>query len=335
MDGRTEKIIIRALIILLIIIAFYFSRSIIKPILISIVLAYILNPAVNFMIKKGFSKRASTLILIFLILFIFAFTLFYIIPGVIKDILGMISNSKGYSIRISDYIKKLGYNELPNYLKNVMEKCLTRIEGYLTKYLNDFFNGLISFSMELPTYLLTPVFIFYFIYDKDYFIKLLKGFTSPIKRDGILDVWKKVDGVLGLYIRSQLILSLIISVLTFIAMSILNVRYTLIIAIINGFTNLIPYFGPYIGFVPAFFAALYDSPYKALWTGAAFLIIQQFESSVIAPKLMGDSLGIHPVFIMIIILLGGKYFGGLGLLLSVPVAGIIKVLYTHAIRNLY
>lgn len=335
MDGRTVKIVIRALIILLIIIALFLSRSIIKPIFLSIILAYILNPAVNFMIKKGLSKRASTLILIFSVLFIFVFLLLYIIPGIIKDVLEMLNNSKGYSIRISDYIKKLGFNELPNYLKNIMEKSLNRMEGYLIKYLNDFFNGLINFSMELPTYLLTPVFIFYFIYDKDYFIKLLKGFSSPIKRDGLLDIWKKIDEVLGSYIRSQLILSLIISILTFIAMSILNVRYTLILALINGFTNLIPYFGPIIGALPAIFAALYDSPYKALWTGAAFIIIQQFESSVIAPKLMGDSLGIHPVFIMIIILLGGKYFGGWGLLLSVPAAGIIKVLYTYAIRNLY
>jgi predicted PurR-regulated permease PerM len=116
---------------------------------------------------------------------------------------------------------------------------------------------------------------------------------------------------------------------------ILKVRFAVIIALINGVTNLIPYFGPVIGYIPALFAALSESSGKALAVTAAFIIIQEFESSIIAPKLMGDSIGIHPVYVMIIIILGGKYFGGWGLLLSVPAAGVVKVMYSYIIKELY
>lgn len=93
-------------------------------------------------------------------------------------------------------------------------------------------------------------------------------------------------------------------------MVILKIKYPLIIAFINGIVNIIPYFGPVIGFLPAFISASSQSLNKSLIVVVVFFIIQEFESGVVAPKLMGESIGLHPVFIMIILLIGGKFFGG-------------------------
>jgi predicted PurR-regulated permease PerM len=100
-------------------------------------------------------------------------------------------------------------------------------------------------------------------------------------------------------------------------------------------TNIIPYFGPLIGLLPALASAASESVNKAVITAVAFFFIQEFESSVVAPKLMGESIGLHPVFIMVILLLGGKFFGGWGLVLAIPAAGIIKVSYGYIMKNLY
>jgi predicted PurR-regulated permease PerM len=189
--------------------------------------------------------------------------------------------------------------------------------------------------MKLPTYILTPIFIYYFLIDSEHFLKLIKNIIPMNIRKKTSELWSEVDSVLSSFIRSQLILSLVIFLLTFVAMLILKVKFPIIIAFINAITNFIPYFGPIIGFVPAFLAAITQSVNKAIMVAVVFIVIQQFESSVIAPKLMGDTLGIHPVFIMIIILLGGKYFGGWGLLLSVPLAAIAKVIIKYSIRNMY
>jgi predicted PurR-regulated permease PerM len=287
------------------------------------------------MVKRRVNKKIAVMLALLLLLGFMFIIIFYIIPGIIKDVLEILYNANDYSARITGYVGKIGYEGMPSYLKSAIDISIVKVKNIIVGYLNGFFNSLIDFSMELPTYILTPVFVYYFLNDTDYFTRMVKSVFPVRIRDKAVELWVNIDVLLSSFVRSQLILSLVISILTFIAMIILRVKYPLIIAFINGITNIIPYFGPVIGFLPAFFAALGDSVNKAIMVSAAFFIIQQFESSVIAPKLIGDSMGIHPVIIMIIILLGGNYFGGWGLLFSVPLAGMVKVVYTYTMRNLY
>lgn len=329
------KRILFFIIIISIILTLYLAKSILMPIFLSIILAYILNPLVKLLIKKGMSKRTAVLISILLLMSFIVIIIYYIIPGIIRDAMDILYNSDEYKNAITKYIGNIKTDGMPIYLKNVLNSNLIKVEKMGVEYLNNFFNSLLNFTMELPTYVLTPIFIYYFLIDSEHFIRLIKNIVPINIRKKTSELWNEIDRVLSSFIRSQLILSLIISVMTFIAMLILKVKFPIIIAFINGITNIIPYFGPIIGFVPAFLAAITQSVNKAILVAVAFIIIQQFESSVIAPKLMGDTLGIHPVFIMIIILLGGEYFGGWGLLLSVPFAAIVKVIIKYTVRNMY
>ncbi len=335
MKKSTLKGIIFFLLTLTAIFIIYLSRSIIQPILISIILAYILNPLVKAMIRKGFGKRISVIITLLLLIGFLTIIVYYVIPGIIRDVMGILYNSNEYKSSITKYIGKFKLDGMPIYLRNVINSNIIKIQNMGIKYLNNFFNALLNFTMELPTYVLTPMFIYYFLMDSEHFIKLFKGLIPVNIRGKASELWSEVDGVLSSFIRSQLMLSMIISLMTFAAMLILKVKFPIIIAFINGITNIIPYFGPIIGFLPAFLAAISQSVNKAILVTVAFVIIQQFESSIIAPKLMGDTLGIHPVFIIVIILLGGKYFGGWGLLLSVPLAAIVKVVIKYVVRNMY
>ena len=335
MKISTLKGIIFFLLTLTAIFIIYLSRSIIQPILISIILAYILNPLVKAMIRKGFGKRISVIITLLLLIGFLTIIVYYVIPGIIRDVMGILYNSNEYKSSITKYIGKFKLDGMPIYLRNVINSNIIKIQNMGIKYLNNFFNALLNFTMELPTYVLTPMFIYYFLMDSEHFIKLFKGLIPVNIRGKASELWSEVDGVLSSFIRSQLMLSMIISLMTFAAMLILKVKFPIIIAFINGITNIIPYFGPIIGFLPAFLAAISQSVNKAILVTVAFVIIQQFESSIIAPKLMGDTLGIHPVFIIVIILLGGKYFGGWGLLLSVPLAAIVKVVIKYVVRNMY
>lgn len=335
MKKSTLKGIIICLLTIILILIIYLSRIILQPVLISLILAYILNPLVKALIRRGIGKRVSVIIALVLLIGFLAIIFYYVIPGIIRDVMGILYNSDEYKLSISKYIGRFNLDSMPVYLKNVLNSNIVRIQNMGIKYLNNFFNALLNFTMELPTYVLTPIFIYYFLMDSEHFIKLVKSLIPVNIRGKASELWGEVDGVLSSFIRSQLMLSLIISLMTFAAMLILKVKFPIIIAFINGITNIIPYFGPVIGFLPAFLAAISQSVNKAILVTVAFVIIQQFESSVIAPKLMGDTLGIHPVFIIIIILLGGKYFGGWGLLLSVPIAAILKVIIKYVVRNMY
>lgn len=329
------KRILLLLLVLCILLIFYLSRSIIQPVLISLMLAYILNPLVKLLIRRGFSKRLAAILSTLLLMGFVFVIIYYIIPGIIKDVMGILYNSDEYKLAITKYIGKIKLDGMPSYLKNVLDSNIIKIQNIGIEVLNNFFNELLDFTMELPTYVLTPIFVYYFLIDSDHFLKLIKNIIPLGIRKKASELWHEIDTVLSSFIRSQLILSLIIFLLTFVSMALLKVKYPIMIAFINALTNFIPYFGPVIGFIPAFLAAVTQSVNKAIIVAVIFIIIQEFESSVVAPKIMGDSLGIHPVFIMIIILLGGKYYGGWGLLLSVPIAAITKVVIKYSVRNMY
>jgi predicted PurR-regulated permease PerM len=290
-----------------------------------ILAAYMLNPLVDFMVLKGMNKRIAVILSLIVVIGFTALVILYILPCIVGDILELLQNINSYKSILKDYADKIAYDSLPPYFKSAIDGSISRVQFVVTDYLNRFFNQIIDFSMELPTYILTPIFIYYFLIDKNYLINIIKTFV-PIKiRSKTIELGNEVDKVIGSFLKSQIILSLIIFILTFVALLILKIRYPLIIAFINGIANIIPYFGPVIGFVPAFLAAAAQSMNKAIIVAVVFFAIQQIESGIIAPKLMGESLGMHPVFIMIILLLGGKFFGGWGLILSIPVAGAIKV----------
>jgi predicted PurR-regulated permease PerM len=335
MKRRTFKGVFILLFMLLCGVTLYFSSSLIKPILFSLVLAYMLNPLVRMMTSRGLNRRLSVIICITLLMAATFLVMLYVIPGIIRDVLGILGDMSTYDIGIRKYIEKIGYESLPAYLKNVLNDNLSKAQAFLVDYLNSFFRQLIDFTMELPTYILVPVFIYYFLADKEYFLNFLKKMVPLKARGKGIELGYQINNIIGSFIVSQILLSIIIGVITFVMLLILKVKFPLIIALINGVANIIPYFGPIIGFIPAFFSAATDSMNKALIVAIAFLVIQQIEGSIIAPKVMSDSMGIHPVFIMIILLLGGKFFGGWGLVLSVPVAGIVKVTYNYVFRNLY
>lgn len=335
MKKSSLKTVIFLILILSIIFIIYISRSIIAPLLFSLAVAYMLNPLVKALTNRGLGKRISVLICLLLLCGVIVIMIYFIIPGIIRDVMGILYNSDEYKVSIEKYLGSIKLDGMPAYLKNVLNSTLIKVENMGLEYLNNFFNSLLDFTMELPTYALTPVLIYYFLIDSEHFLRLIRNFIPINIRKKASELWNEVDRVLSAFIRSQLILSLVISIMTFAAMLILKIKFPLMIAVINGITNIIPYFGPVIGFIPAFFASITQSLEKALLVAVAFIIIQQVESDLIAPKLMGETLGIHPVFIMLIIILGGKYFGGWGLVLSVPLAAIVKVIASYVVRNMY
>lgn len=107
----------------------------------------------------------------------------------------------------------------------------------------------------------------------------------------------------------------------------IGVRFAFILAVLNGILNIIPYFGPIIGGIPAVIIALIDSPVKALWTIIGVFILQQIEGNILSPKITGDSTNMHPIIIIILLLIGEKMGGFLGMVLAVPIGVIIKVIY--------
>ena len=137
---------------------------------------------------------------------------------------------------------------------------------------------------------------------------LPNGEESSIKKSR-----EDVDKVLGKYILGQLLLSLLVGIMTFIGMLILGIKFPLLLAFLNALLNIIPYFGAVLGAIPAIVVALVEGPNKILWVILTFLIIQQIEGNLIAPKITAESIDMHPILIIILLLIGEQIGGLLGM----------------------
>jgi predicted PurR-regulated permease PerM len=158
----------------------------------------------------------------------------------------------------------------------------------------------------------------------------------PVSNKSILkDIGNDINKVLGKYILSQLFLSAIIAVLTFISLMILKVDYAIVLSILNGMCNIIPYVGPIFGAIPAIIIALIQSPKLALWTTIVLYIIQQIEGDIISPKITGNSINMHPLTVILLVIIGGKIGGIIGMILVIPITVVLKVIYNDLDYYMY
>jgi predicted PurR-regulated permease PerM len=183
-------------------------------------------------------------------------------------------------------------------------------------------------------YLTIPVWLFYTLKDHPRGVRSFIGMFPPDWRHDVRNVLGIVDAVFKNYIRAMLLQGFIIGVMSYIALDLLNVHYPIGLAIIAGFTEMIPIIGPIIGAIPAILVALAQDPLKALWVALAFLVIQQIENNFIVPKIQGDFLRLHPGVIIALLVVAGALGGFWYVLFVVPVAAMTRDLYQYAYLRL-
>lgn len=176
----------------------------------------------------------------------------------------------------------------------------------------------------------TVVLTFYFLLEQHRARQYLSTYLPLAHNEALLDILKKISEKMGAWVRGQLMLAVIVGLVTFVALSIMQLifglPYIITLAVWAGVTEIIPYIGPILGAIPAVLVALNVSPLVALIVLAIYLVIQQIESHVLVPKVMQKAVGLSPVTIIIALLIGGKLAGFIGIVLAVPVAAAISVL---------
>lgn len=324
------KSIICIVFILIIIMIYGFVepiRSVINLLLISFIIAYTLKPLRNYLSEKlKLSSKKSSLLIILIFLLAFIGILYCIIPSIIKE-----SGNFGTMLdSIEEYVlsaaNKFKIDRLPVF-ETIYIQIGEKINMMLSNLSNNLVDNMIAIGENLLGLMVIPITTYYFLADGDLiYNKLLLIFPTD-KRVLVKRINNNIDKILSRYILSQFLLSLIIGILTFALLLTLRVKFPLILSIINAIANIIPYFGPIIGGVPIIFIALTGSVTKGLLATIGVFLIQQIEGNFLAPKITGDSTNMHPIIIIILLILGERVGGVIGMVLSVPIAVIIKVIY--------
>ena len=333
--------------------------KLIKPLFFAFIIAYLLFPITKaienflknntiFQVKKESSRRIlailfSYLSVIGMILGLLCGIYFMIggqisnnitISNIVDEISLYLNSNLFNSTSISDTIKNLNIpfiNEIEPYIL----EALQYVQKYITSNLGNFTSYILSIGSGIATFFISLILSIYVLKDSEYFINLLKKLYNLVFRKSKLGydigyVFKTVNETFSKFIKGQLLEAFFVGVLSAIALTIVGIDYAFIIGVIAGICNMIPYVGPIIGTIlAAIMGLLSGNPLKILYAIISMLVVQQIDNNLLAPKIVGDSVGLHPVFTMMAILIGGNIGGLFGMLLSVPIAASFRVLFNN------
>lgn len=333
MIKKYKSIFIKVLLVIVLIgiITIYFLSdsisSVVNLIVVSFIISYAIRPIRDYFCDRfKLSKRISSLIIIFLTVALFGAIVYFIVPTIInesRNFGAMLDSIEEYLIDISN---KFNLSDL-SLFETAYIQINEKVNLFLSSLSNNLIENIVAILENLVGFAIVPVVSYYFLSDGErIYNKLLLIFPTD-KRILIRKINNNIDKVLSRYIVSQLVLSAIIGILTFILLIILRIKSPLMLSVLNAIANIIPYFGPIIGGAPIVFIALVQSPSKALLALIGAFIIQQIEGDLLGPKITGVSINLHPILIIILLILGGKIAGIAGMILAVPVVVICKVIY--------
>lgn len=309
----------------------YTLSSIISVIIISVLIAYILDPVASYFESHNLSRTQSTIIIFVIFTIIVAGIFSYFIPAVIGElstIQQIISSgeSSQYFTRAEQFINK----NIP-FISIEDLNLQGRITEAVSQLTNSFFMILGSVVSLVTTLVIIPFAVFFLLKDGPAMIKYAYTMIPNRYFEMSLNIIYKMDQQLGGYLRGQFFDAVIIGILAIIALWILDVKYFVLIGIFAGLSNMIPYVGPMVGGTAAVLVVLMTggSGITMLLVVAAFLIIQLADNVLIQPLVVARSVNLHPLLIIFSVIIGGQFFGILGMLLAVPASGIIKVLISE------
>ncbi|MCI5674762.1 MAG: AI-2E family transporter [Ezakiella sp.] len=309
-------------------------RYLLNSFLTAVVLAYVLNPAVNWLEKQKYMNRTRAILLLFvIILLVIVLLLVSIVPRTAGEFKKLITSFPSYLEQAQKVISNLSkeyfgrdlFNIANIDIKNIVESIFSGIKNNYQGWMS----GIRTTISKTMMAILIPIFVFYLLKDKEAFQKAFLSLIPRKHRDKFVEVGRNVNGQVRQYVKGKLFSSIYIGVFTGVWLAIVGVDFALVIGIITIFADIIPYIGPFIGGLPAFIFALIDKPIKALWVIVILVMGNWTQNNILAPKIFSDQLGMHPFVVLVSILIGGFLFGFVGMIFALPIVIVGQVIYNE------
>ncbi|MGN0666277.1 MAG: AI-2E family transporter [Huintestinicola sp.] len=336
--------------------------KVLSPIIWGAIIAYLLNPimmACESVLKKLLEKKkkrsklvrgiSTALSIIFGIAIISALVAI-IVPQVVDSLMNIFMNIQSYFNTIEQWFYNMGnkLSESPevvefinDQLESIRSTVVTAVNNMLPK-MGDFAlkikDSAISIVVALKDFIIGFIVAIYLLADKEKFLAQLKKLTTalfpqPVSRE-IFKICAMTNKSLGGFISGKLIDSLLIGIFCFIAMQFMGINFAVLISTIIGITNIIPFFGPFIGAIPSALLLLVTAPKQTIPFVILIIVLQQFDGNILGPKILGDTTGLPPFWVLFSILFCGGLFGFTGMLLGVPIFAVIQSLVKEFAEHL-
>lgn len=325
-----------------------------QPFIIGGTLGYLLNFILRFYEDKILSheffkklknsaKRGIGLLLTYITASIITYLFIqFVLPQLVESIIGLANNIPEYLNNITKITNNIfdDLNLEPQYIDLITDKFgevvtyIITIISNLIPFIGEFVVGATSSILNIIIGIIVSIYI---LIDKEKFMalgkKIVYALCSEEKAKFILRLATQSNMTFSRFIGGKILDSFIIGVLTFFILTIFKMPYTLLISVIVGVTNIIPFFGPFIGGIPAAIIILFVSPVQALWFVVIIIVIQQIDGNIIGPKILGDSIGISAFWILFSLLVAAKFMGFVGMVIGVPLFAIVYSIIKEVIEE--
>ncbi len=332
-----------------------FLAQILAPVTYGAVLAYLLAPVYNRVfgwvdrhvgvhvkpvkMRKAAAKAAATLASLLVLVMVVTGLIWLILPRVFESIKGIINSIPSSAARIALWIETLfaDYPDIEVTVLKVYNQGVERLVSWvqsttdlipnIEKVITGVYTSVVGVVSLVKNVLIGIIVMLYLLNIKDVLTAQAKKiiyslFSLPVANE-MVRKWRYIHTVFGGFIIGKLVDSLIIGILTCIWLSIIEMPYTVLISVIVGVTNVIPFFGPFIGAVPSALLVLLVDPKKCLWFLLSILVIQQLDGNIIGPRILGNSTGISSFWVLFSILFFGGLMGPVGMIIGVPTFAVI------------
>ena len=336
-----------------------------EPIIIGFILAFLLNPILLFFEKvchsifknmkdkkklQKLSRGISVTLTILLFLGMLSGLMSLVVPQLIDSIRLLIGNMDGYYNNVmnvidnlSDKFKSLSISEeiITSVIDTVYDKMQAWVNDNLLPNLDtiviNISTGVVGGLKFLYNFIIGIIASIYVMINKEYLMSRGKKIVYAVfdieNANTVLDGFSAVNRVFSQFIDGKIIDSIIIGIITFVCTSLVDMPYALLISVIIGVTNIIPFFGPIIGAIPCVFIVLIADPVMSIVLLVMILVIQQFDGNILGPKILGDSTGLSSFWVLAAVIVGGGVFGFWGMLLGVPVFACVYMYINRVCTN--
>jgi len=318
-------------------------RHILLPFVVGAALAYLLDPLANLLIRRGINRLVAALLIIALFVIVFAGILVLIAPVLVDQLAAFVGKLPGYLEKLQALVADPNNSWLLKTMggtsgaaQGSLGVLMNKLVGYLTDMLSTLWTKGEALLSLLSLFVITPVVTFYLLVDWNRVVSSLDSLIPLPQRQTVYELAAEINKALSGYVRGQLLVCVVLGIYYAVGLTLAGLNFGLLIGVVSGFLTFIPYVGSLTALVVS--SAVAVAQFYPDWTHilivvGVILVGQFLEGNVLSPKLVGGSVGLHPVWLIFALLAFGYLFGFVGLLLAVPLAAAIGVLTRYAVAR--
>lgn len=313
--------------------------GILLPFIMGMALAYLLDPLADWLERVGMNRLWATITILIFSLIVFTIALLVIIPVLVSQLVGFIERLPAYVARLQELSGKLFQSRIGQFLgagdpNLAVEDIVRQATGWLGTLMGSLFAGGRAILGIVSLFVITPVVAFYLLYDWDRMIARIDDWMPRDHLETVRQIARDIDKAMAGFIRGQGSVCLVLGLFYAISLSVVGLNFGFLIGSVAGLISFIPYVGSIVGFVLSVGVALVQFWPDWIWVAvvAGIFVVGQFvEGNILQPKLVGSSVGVHPVWLMFALFAFGSLFGFVGMLIAVPATAAIGVLVRFGI----